>query len=261
VTGAPTANAQDSQAHPQAHPQAHLQAGLQAHAARAAELKRAIPQWLDAASGFKPEPARNPSLPTLVGLLMLILCFFVLLTSISLRDKSREETVMASLARAFSGQGIAQPSPQSEADQETRKLLGDLQAKVGAEVPLVTDVKPQSSDDYVLRLPRGLVFKEADGDKSAAIADGFDTILAQALAALKAAPNDFAYEVEAVVSAPALDDRAVARGAAVAKALRDAGFANDAAIVSLQAGSGDTVDLTIRLRPNARVEPASGGQP
>jgi hypothetical protein len=41
--------------------------------------------------------------------------------------------------------------------------------------------------------------------------------------------------------------------------LREAGFANDTASVSLQPGDGRMVSLTVRLRPNARLAPA--GQP
>src|SRR5690242_8062638 len=71
------------------------------HETRVAELKAALPKWLDASAGVTPAVARNPSLPTLVGLLILILCFFVVLTSISIKDKDREQSVMASLSQTF----------------------------------------------------------------------------------------------------------------------------------------------------------------
>jgi hypothetical protein len=220
-----------------------------AHAARAAEIQRAVPQWIAVASGHE-GPSRNPSLPTLVGLFILILCFFVLLTSISLRDKDRESTVMASLARTFSGQGAAPPVAGAEAERQTRKMLGDLRAELNAEVPLVSGAAPATSDDYVLRLPRSLVF--ADGTK---LAEGFSGILDRAFAALKTGPNDFAYEIEALVTAPRIDEQAIASAAAVESALRAAGFANDAAVVGLEPGDGATVTLTVRLRPNARLAP------
>jgi hypothetical protein len=219
-----------------------------AHEARVAELRQAMPQWLDAASGFKPAAARNPSLPTLVGLFILILCFFVVLTSISLRDQDRENSVMAGLSQAFSNRGMAPSSAEQEA--ETRKLLGDLRTELNAEVPLVSGVSPAASDDYELNVPRRLVFAE-DGT----LASGFPGILAQAMKALKTGPNDFAYEVEVALSTSQIDDKAIARAASVAAALRDAGFANDAASVSLLQGNSAFVTLTIRLRPNARLAP------
>ena len=223
------------------------------HETRAAELRRAMPKWIETASGASSGPARNPSLPTLVGLLILILCFFVVLTSISLRDKGREQSVMTSLSHAFSNSGAA-PSSAEPADQQTRKLLGDLKATLNAEVPLVSGVSPETSDDYELKLPRNLVFSE-----NGTMASGFPRILGQAMSALKTGPADFAYEIEVAITAPQVDEKAIASGAAVAAALRGAGFANDAASVSLQQGSGETVSLTIRLRPNARLAPA--GQP
>jgi hypothetical protein len=225
------------------------------HEARVAELKAAMPQWLDAAAGFKAVPARNPSLPTLVGLLILILCFFVVLTSISLRNKEREHSVMAGLSQAFSSTGLAPSSPVGE-EAETRKLLGDLRAALNAEVPLVDGVAPRTADDYVLNLPRRLVF---DGDGTT-LAAGFSGILAQAMRALKTGPADFAYEVEVALTAPRMDEKAIAGASAVAAALRAAGFANDAASVSLRPGAGETVSLAVRLRPNARLAP-DGGQP
>src|SRR5438105_2544844 len=96
-----------------------------AHEARAAAIRHAMPQWAQLASGLTPAPARNPSLPTLVGLFILILCFFVVLTSISLKDQHREQSVMASLERTFSGEGMAQPSEDEPADRQTKRMLGN----------------------------------------------------------------------------------------------------------------------------------------
>jgi hypothetical protein len=222
------------------------------HEARVAELRAALPQWLDAAAGFKPVPSRNPSLPTLVGLLILILCFFVVLTSISMRNTAREQSVMSGLSQAFSSTGLAPSSPVGE-EAETRKLLGDLRAALNAEVPLVSGVAPQTADDYALSLPRRLVFAE----NGTALASGFQGILAQAIRALKTGPADFDYEVEVALSAPQMDEKAIAGASAVAAALREAGFANDTASVSLQPGDGQVVALTVRLRPNARLAPTT----
>ncbi|HVO04524.1 MAG TPA: hypothetical protein VMT54_20165 [Candidatus Cybelea sp.] len=221
-----------------------------AHAERAAELKLAMPRWIEASSGLAYAPARNPSLPTLVGLLILILCFFVVLTSISLRDHSREKSVLASLERTFSGGGEAAPAAEPAPEQQAKRMLGDLRAKLTPEVPLVSGATPVAGDELVLKLPRNLVFA---GDQ-AALASGVVPLLGQVKAALRNGPADFAYEVEIVITAPQIDDNAVAEGAAVAGALRDAGFANQAAIVSLAQGSRDTVALVVRLRPNARLE-------
>ena len=239
-------------------PAASQESDSTTHEARVAELRAAMPQWLDAAAGFKPAMARNPSLPTLVGLLILILCFFVVLTSISMRNTDREHSVMAGLSQAFSNTGLAPSSPVGE-EAETRKLLGDLRSALNAEVPLVSGVPPETADEYALTLPRRLVFAE----KGTALASGFSGILAQAMRALKTGPADFAYEVEVALSAPQMDDKAIAGASAVAAALREAGFANDTASVSLQPGDGQMISLTVRLRPNARLAPQGvpGGRP
>jgi hypothetical protein len=221
-----------------------------AHEARAAAIRQAMPQWAQLASGLKPSAARNPSLPTLVGLFILILCFFVVLTSISLRDQHRERSVMASLERTFSGEGMATPSAEAPADQQAKRMLGNLRAKLGAEVPLVSGVKAETSDVLMLDLPRNLVF----GGSGADAAPGLGQILAQVSRALKTGPADFAYEIEIAITEPVLDEKAVAAGNAVAGALRAAGFANDTAMVSLTPGPAEAIALVIRLRPNARLD-------
>lgn len=222
-----------------------------AHEARVAAIRQAMPQWAQHASGLKPASARNPSLPTLVGLFILILCFFVVLTSISLKDKHREQSVMASLERTFSGEGMAVPSDDQPADQQAKRMLGNLRAKLGAEVPLVSGVTPETSDVLVLNLPRDRVFAGPGAD----LAPAFNGILAETARALKTGPADFAYEIEIGITALTLDEKAVAAGNAVAGALRAAGFSNNAAMVSLTPGATEAIALTIRLRPDARLQP------
>lgn len=227
----------------------------EAHAERVAAIRQAMPQWVQLSSGFKPAVARNPSLPTLVALFMLILCFFVVLTSISLKDQHREKSVMASLERTFSGEGMAVPSADQPPEQQTRRMLGNLRARLVAEVPLVSGAATETADTLVLDLPPDLVF--AGGN--AALAPGFRQILDQTSQALKTGPADFAYEIEVGLTAAALDDKAVAAANAVADALRAAGFANNTAMVSLTPGTARTIALTIRLRPDARLQ--SEGNP
>ena len=228
------------------------------HEARVAELKAAMPQWLNAAEGVQVQPARNPSLPTLVGLLILIMCFFVVLTSISMRNEKREQSVMTGLTRTFSNTGMAPSSPVGD-EAETRKLMGDLRAALNAEVPLESGVKPETADNYVMTLPRAMVF----ADDGTALASRFPDTLNQVMHALKTGPADYEYEVEVALSAPQMDTDAIAGAGNIAAALRAAGFANDAASVSLLPGDGKTIALTVRLRPNARPAPQSGpgGQP
>jgi hypothetical protein len=228
----------------------------EAHAQRAAAIRKAMPQWAQLSIGAAPAAARNPSLPTLVGLFILILCFFVVLTSISLKDQRRENSVMASLERTFAGEGMATPADQQPADQQAKRMLGNLRAKLGAEVPLVSGVTTtETADVLMLTLPHNLVFNGTGTD----LASGFQQILNQAFQAMKAGPTDFAYEIELGLSEPSLNDKAVAEGNAMAAALRAAGFANDAAMVSLTPGASDKITLTIRLRPNARLD--QGGAP
>lgn len=227
----------------------------EAHAERVAAIRQAMPQWVQLSSGFKPAASRNPSLPTLVGLFMLILCFFVVLTSISLKDQHREKSVMASLERTFSGEGQAVPSADQPPEQQAKLMLGNLRAKLVAEVPLVSGATTETADTLVLNLPHEGVFAGPGAD----LAPAFGRMLDQTSQALKTGPADFAYEIEVGLTAPALDDKAVAAANAVANALRAAGFANNTAMVSLTPGTTGTIALAIRLRPNARLQ--SEGNP
>jgi hypothetical protein len=229
-----------------------IAAEVRAAELRATEIRRALPHWVADAAGFKPAPARNPSLPTLVGLLILILCFFVVLTSISLRDQKRENSVMSSLEHTFAGPGAARPAPGSE--QDTNRILGNLRASITAQVPLVTGTAATDADDLTLALPRNLVFA-SDGGK---LADDFPQILRQTKAALAASPSGFAYEVEVAITAADRNDAAVASATLVDQAVRAAGFAPGSAVVSLSAGKSDAVALIVHLRPNARLDNPEG---
>jgi hypothetical protein len=100
-----------------------------------------------------------------------------------------------------------------------------------------------------MTLPRALVFAEG----GTTLIPGFAGTLANVMHALKTGPADFAYEVEVAMTAPKMDAAAIAGAGAVGAALREAGFANDAASVSLAPGDGQAIALTIRLRPNARL--------
>src|SRR5262245_29255147 len=162
-----------------------------------------------------PAVARHPSLPTFVGLIMLILTFFIVLTSISLRDQSKSDAAMASLQDAFSGSAVT-PEPATQ-DQEAaaREYIAGLTDRIHSLVPLMGGKPGPAAEHQVLWLPVELAFV---GDK-ATLEPFFPTILREVVASLAWVPQRFTPHLEMRLCADRQSDllrqRALAIGAAL----------------------------------------------
>src|SRR5262245_51642705 len=107
--------------------------------------------------------SRNPSLPTFVGLIILILTFFIVLTSISIRDESKSDSAIASVQEAFSGNAVTTEDVPVKKDEEiARDYIEGLTHRIQSLVPLMGGKKGPASDHQVLWLPAELAFA-ADG--------------------------------------------------------------------------------------------------
>lgn len=163
-----------------------------------------------------PAMARNPSLPTFVGLIMLILTFFIVLTSISLRDESKSDAAMASLQDAFSGSAVTSETSTQDQEAAAREYIAGLTDRIHSLVPLMGGKPAPAADHQVLWLPVGLAFA---GD-TATLEPFFPTILREVVASLGAVPQRFTPHLEMRLCADRQNDllrqRALAIGAALA---------------------------------------------
>jgi hypothetical protein len=161
--------------------------------------------------------ARNPSLPTFVGLIILILTFFIVLTSISLRDQRKSEAAIASIQDAFSGTAVAPEEVKKKDDQQAaRDYIAGLTDRIQSLVPLMGGKPAPASDHQVLWLPIDLAF--APG--KATLEPLFPKVLREVVLSLNGIPQRLTPHIEmrlcATETSDALRDRAVAIGAALA---------------------------------------------
>ncbi|HEX6120785.1 MAG TPA: flagellar motor protein MotB [Dongiaceae bacterium] len=161
-------------------------------------------------------PARNPSLPTFVGLIILILTFFIVLTSISMHDQSKSEAAIASLQEAFSGNAVTtEDVPAKNDEQAARDYIAGLTHRIQSLMPLMGDKPAPAADRQVLWLPIGLAFAA----QSATLEPMFPKVLHEVVLSLDGVPPRLVPHIEMRLCArepgEQLRARAVALGAAL----------------------------------------------
>ena len=196
--------------------------------------------------------ARNPSLPTFVGLIILILTFFIVLTSISIRDETKSDSAIASVQEAFSGNAVTTEDVPERKDEEiARAYIEGLTHRIQSLVPLMGGKKGPASDHQVLWLPAELAF--SDG---ATMAKVFPTVLREVVNSLAGVPRRLTPHIEmrlcATQPSDQLRDRAVAIGAALA--------AEKAPLkqfsIGIAACDPANIGIAVALAPSAEPPPA-----
>ena len=202
----------------------------------------------------KPSIAKNPSLPTFVGLLLMILAFFVVLTSISLRDSKKQNAVAVSLAQTFSS-GANMPRDAATKDETSdQAYVQSLAGQFQAYIPMQADTPPATGYEQRLRLPLDQVFD----DGSPAAKPTLLNILGQLMAALQRRPQDMDYELEIRLAEAQLSDLDVDRAAGIAAALGKLKAPAEKFTIGLLRRDAAGVDIIVRLRPNVRPIGALG---
>lgn len=198
--------------------------------------------------------SRNPSLPTFVGLIILILTFFIVLTSISIRDQTKSDAAIASVQDAFSGDAVTTEDVPAKKDEEiARAYIEGLTHRIQSLVPLMGGKKGPASDHQVLWLPIELAFS-ADG---ATMAPVFPTVLREVVNSLSGVPQRLTPHIEmrlcATQPSNELRDRAVAIGAAlVAQKAPLTQFS-----VGIAACDPRAIGITVALAPAVEPLPSS----
>lgn len=192
--------------------------GTARNATGEAELTQAI-RWRPPVLANAPQvhQSRNPSLPTFVGLMMLILTFFIVLTSISLHDKTKSDKAIASVQAAF-GNAVSDEELAIESDDDiARAYIAGLTRRIQSLMPLIGGRKGPVSDHQVLWLPAELAFP----GNGAVLAPAFPTVLREIIHSLEGVPQRLTPRIEMRLCANEPSDqlrtRATAIGAALAR--------------------------------------------
>lgn len=201
--------------------------------------------------------SRNPSLPTFVGLIILILTFFIVLTSISIRDEVKSDSAIASVQEAFSGSAVTTEDVPAKKDEEiARAYIEGLTSRIQSLVPLMGGKKGPASDRQVLWLPVDLAFT-ADG---AAMTTVFPSVLREVVNSLSGIPRRLTPHIEmrlcATEPGDTLRDRAVAIGAALT--------AEKAPLTQFSIGIAacdpKALGIAVALAPAVDPQPAPAGE-
>lgn len=205
-----------------------------------------------------PSLARNPSLPTFVGLIILILTFFIVLTSISLHDKSKSDAAVASVQQAFTGNAVTTEAPPAKENQEVaRDYIAGLTDRLQSLVPLMGGKPGPAADHQVLWLPVELAFA-AD---SAALDPVFPTVLREVVKSLAEIPRRFTPHIEMRLCATEPSDTLRDRAVAIAGALVTEKAPMDRFALGIASCDPKRIGIAIALAPAEGVVPADGAAP
>jgi hypothetical protein len=207
-----------------------------------------IPRWTrpPLAAITPPSEARNPSLPTFVGLIMLILTFFIVLTSISINDSKKSDAAMASLQDAFSGTvETAQKAEDADMNIAARDFMRGLTGQIQSLIPLMGGKKSSPSEHQVLWLPLSLAFNGAATE----LEPGFSPVLQELLNASEKIPPRFDYQIEVRLCAAAAGDSLRQRAMALATALEKLQAPMDRFAIGTQDCQADRLGFAVAMAP------------
>ena len=213
-------------------------------------------RWRPPVPAAQPSTARNPSLPTLVALFILILTFFIVLTSISMKDQTKSQAAIASLQDAFSGDGVPVDGAPEEKDEEVaQNYIAGLTHRIQSLVPLMGGKQGPASDRQVLWLPINLVFA-GEGDQ---LAPAFASVVREIVSSLGEVPQRLTPHLEMRLCAPGPSDQLRARAVAIGTALAK----ERAPLAQFSIGTAqcdpERVGIAIMLTPAAEQQTAEAG--
>lgn len=160
-------------------------------------------------------PARNPSLPTFAGLMTLILTFFIVLTSISMHDKTKTDVAIASVQKTFGNAMQAEELRVPKDEDILRDYIAGLTSRIQSLMPLMGGTPAPASDHQVLWLPVELAFP----GQGATLAPVFPTVLREVVNSLDGVPQRLVPRIELRLCATGPSDQLRARAVAIGAAL------------------------------------------
>jgi hypothetical protein len=196
--------------------------------------------------------SRNPSLPTFVGLIILILTFFIVLTSISIRDKTKSDSAIASVQEAFSGSAVTtEDVPEKKDDEIAREYIEGLTHRIQSLVPLMGGKKGPASDHQVLWLPAELAFNDAT------MAPQFPTVLREVVNSLSGIPQRLTPHIEMRLCATEPSNELRARAVAIGAALTAEKAPLKQFSIGIAACDPKAIGIAVALAPTVDLPPAN----
>ncbi|MBL8708993.1 MAG: hypothetical protein JNL25_07365 [Rhodospirillaceae bacterium] len=204
-----------------------------------------------------PAKSRNPSLVPFLSVQLLVLAFFIVLTSQATRDASKARAITESVQRHFAGtERLVQEGPQrGPAAPDVRDVLNNVMIQFQGLVPLDRNVVHLSALEQALRLPTELFFE----DGSSELRPTRRGLIDEVMRAIDLRPQGWGYEMEIQVQGDPPDALALNRAASLAAAMAADKRPESDIVVALGGGHPDWMVLIVRLRPDLLPDlPAPG---
>lgn len=198
-------------------------------------------------SGESPTPDR--SLPLYLALYLLVLAFFIMLVSISVRETGRSQAVLNSLSATFASETAALSASTVVDVKEdvliaARKFQSDVSGVFATALQIARVEIVQPGRLMRVRMPADILFFPTEARLRPAHADLLDRIVAN----LSARPTGLKFDLEFVVDTPYGEDRLLLAGEGLA--LERAGvFTRD-----MTARGAPADSLAMGLRPSTANE-------
>lgn len=193
------------------------------------------------------ESRRDPSLVPFLSIMLLVLAFFIILTSHATLNNEKVRAVTDSVKQHFSGTQIDVASgPQGgPLEPEARNVLRNVMVSFQGLVPLDSSVRQISALEQAIRLPADLFFTP----DSATLMEARRGLIGEVRRALDLRPSGWGYELELLVQGDPPSALTVSRAASLAEALAGDGADNGSTVVAMGQGDPGWLVLLVRLRP------------
>ena len=195
----------------------------------------------------------GPILMGLVGLQLMLLAFFIVLTSMSSFDETRVDSVLGSIQRQFAelSGGEDGDDARSSADTLSLEAVRDEVAGVLASMLQLDRVERNGNGAVEIEFAADRLFAEG----TAQLLPGIDHMLQRTVAAIDRRPAGYRYELDVLIGRPQggpTDALAVDRAGALVRAFVDFGARPNSMAAGLQPASPGRVRLVLRLVEGAR---------
>lgn len=193
-------------------------------------------------------PARNPSLVPFLAIQLLVLAFFIILTSHTTLNAEKARAVTESVQRKFSGMqdNVAAGAQGGALEPEARDVLQNVLVAFQGLIPLDRNVRHLSALEQTIKLPVELFFA---GD-STEVLDSRRSLIDEVMRALDLRPAGWGYELEILVQGNPPSALTLDRAANLAAALAQEGRGQPSIVVAMGRGDPAWMVLMVRLRPN-----------
>lgn len=213
------------------------------------------------------EAGQDPNLVGLLSLQLLLLAFFILLSTISTFDESRVRSVLGSVQEAFSD--VTGSSEHDDVEMQADSIVlsaivDEVEGvvKTALQLDRVTRV---GDGDIAFDLPAESLFAAGTAQSTPGRAD----VLRRIVVALDRRPSGYRYELDILVGRAAAEAGAgdavslpalqIDRAGTLARALVDAGATPSGLSSGLLPGASDKLRVVIRLVQQPRAQGLFGG--